>query len=542
MAGETYPGTSSASGAATWTPLVTIAGLPVSDRIIGEIRVDAEEGAARVADLRILPAPGSTFAVSDWVGQPITIAIADNASGTPASIATLFTGLIDTPTLDLVSKTISLRCTDNLQQILDGMSAAAIDSAITGGYASPVVFDPAARGWSRAQDRLSTVAASLDLDASGTLRMTAWQPAASPHMALTDSHVLDGSIRTSMAGRHQMVNTVAIDFGYRFPRVKAEGYPITYAYVDSSTIASHAAALSWWLQRSAVDAAIRAAGGTIESISYTPLPNTVIGGFTPGPSDSLLCMGFSALVSFDYAQTIEEQHTITVVAANSVAAIGAMSDRLSGSLEGAYPAIPVAETTMLLYANDISGIPPQDSATPVSGQTTSANVTLTPDTDRAAANAAMEALIAVAKVRIWASHRGHSVSASVALNPAVDLDKTIDVSVPGLHARGKCRSVTHRMAAGTGQAVSEFSLAICSVAGTGVSHPETATAAPTGSSPTSSSLAGTPTADFNFLAAEDHAITVSFPGVADAERNKATIPIASTYNAPLVEDILTITL
>ena len=92
-------------------------------------------------------------------------------------------------------------------------------------------------------------------------------------------------------------------------------------------------------------------------------------------------------------------------------------------------------------------------------------------------NAAMEALIAIAKVRIWSAHRNNAISASVPLNPGIDLTQTIRVTAPTVDAQGKCRSLTHRMSTETGVAVTDFSLAICSIAGTGITHPDTATAA-----------------------------------------------------------------
>jgi hypothetical protein len=196
----------------------------------------------------------------------------------------------------------------------------------------------------------------------------------------------------------------------------------------------------------------------------------------------------------------------------------------------------------LLYGNAISSIPPQDTAAGVIGQTTAAEVTLTPDSNRAAADAAMETLIAIAKTKIWASHRHNTVSGSVALNPSIDVDKTISVAAPGLSAKGKCRSLTHRLSPDTGEAITEFSLAICSVAGTGVSHAETPTDAPAGSTPAATTLADAPIVDFNYLAAEDHVLTISFPGVAEAERNLSVIAISASYLAPLVEDVFTVTL
>lgn len=539
---ETYVGTSGAAGrAGIWATIVTIAGVDVTARIVGDIRIDAEEDSARVADLTIAPA-STSFTVAAWVGKPITIDIAAMHTGSPTSVERLFTGIIDTPVLDLAGRRIGLRCTDDLQGVVEAMDAAAIDAAIPDGYYSPAIFDPAARGWSRAQDRLSTVPASLDLTPARALRLTDWEAKTLADLAFTDAHLLDGSPSVAIAGAHQLVNVVDVDFGYRFPRVKAECFSVGYSYVNETNIADFAAALSWFLQRSAVVSAIEGAGATVESIAYTPLPSSPIGSWYPSVYDAELCMGFTATCSFDYGQMTEERHAITVSAPNSVSAVGTRRDRLSGALEGVYPPVVAAETSALLWKNKVSGIPPQDRALPIVGQTTAADVTLTADSDRSAADAAMETLIAIAKTKIWASHRHNAVSAAVPLNPAVDVDKTISVSVPGLTAKGKCRSVSHRLSPDSGEAVSEFELAICSIAGTGVTHPETPTAAPAGSTPTSSALTDPATVDFNYLVDEDHVITVTFPGVDSAQRDLAVVPIASSFSAPIVEDVFTVTL
>ena len=540
---ETYLGTSgSGARAGIWSAVVTIDAVDWTARVVGDVRIEAEEDSARIAELTVRPTAGHSFTIAAWVGKSIAIDICDMSTGSPAQVSRLFTGLIDTPELNLDLRTVTLRCTDNLQADLDALSSAAIDALIPTAYYSPVVFDRAAGGWRRAQDRLSTIASSLDLDPQQSVRITAWAPAAQPDLSFDENHILDATLDVSLSSRNSLVNRVVIDFGYRFPRVKAERYPLVYAYVNAGTIAQHAANLDWFLTREAVESAIKAAGATIEAISYTPMPNQIIGGWVPGTSDYLLCMGFVAEVSFGYAQQIEEQHTITVRATNSISVVGTLSDKLSGALEGVYPQIATAEQSMLLYQNDISGIPPLDVASQALGYTTSADVTLTTDTDRTAANDAMETLIAVAKTRIWQSHRRNAVTATVPLNPDVDLDRTIDIAVTGLHARGKCRSVSHVLSPQTGEATTQFSVAICSVAGTGVIHPDTPITAPTASQPASSALPFSATAVFDYAAAGTHDFTVTFPGVDQLERNKANIPIATTYDATLTEDILAITL
>lgn len=543
MSDETYSATSgNATSAGVWAAYVTIDGVDQTARVVGEIRIDAEEGAARIADLTLRPAAGTAVTVAAWVGKSVAIEIGDVATGQPVNIRRLFGGLIDTPTLDLVQRTIHLRCTDNLQNVIEALNNAEIDALTPNGWHSPVIFDPASSGWVRLQDRLSTIPYACELNVDGTPRVTAWTPKIGTDMSFTPAHLLDGSVSVSLAPRHQLVNEIAISFAYRFPRVKAECYPLTYAYVAETNIAAHAQNLNWWLGREVVVSAIEAAGGTIEAITYTPLPNQTIGSWTPGPDDFKLCMGFSAQVSFDYAQTIEERHAITVYAPNAQAAVGVLRSTLQGALEGGYPPLQTAEHSALLFKNSISGIPPLDAASPVVGYTTSSDVSLTPDTNRAAANMAMQTLIQIAKCKVWGTHRRNYVRAAVPLNPFLDLDRTIEVSAGVVHARGKCHAVSHRLNPATGEAVSEFTLAICTAAGVGVTHNDTPTTAPTGSSPASTLLSGMPSANFAFLPGEDHRLTVTFPGVEAAERAKAVIPIVTSYDAMITEDLLEIVL
>ena len=545
---ETYSGTSGVDDrAGIWTAIVLIGGVNWSARVVGEIQIDAEEGGARIADLSVRPLAGTEFVLADWVGTALSIDIADMASGTAAAITRLFSGVIDTPVLDLKTGVIGLRCTDDLQNVVDAMTVAAIDAAIPGGYASPVVFDPAARGWAHAQDRLSTIPASLDLDPAGTLRLTNWEPKPTPDLFFTEEHLLDGSLGLALSSRNQLINSITIDFGFRFPRVKAEGFHLSFEYVDVSTFSAYVSSESLFLQRQAVEAAIHAAGATIDSITYLPMPDEIVhvgevALWAPGKYDMLLCMGFDADVSFNYGQTIEEQFAIVVSAPNSIAAVGTLRDRLSGALEGVYPPVQTAEHSIIMHGNALSGIPPLDQAAPVTGSTTSIDVSLTADTNRDAANAAMETLIQIAKTKIWGSHRKNTVAAAVALNPAVDLNATIDLLVPGLHARGKCIRVGHRLSPETGAAISEFSIALCSVAGTGTSHPDTETAAPEGTTPATTALSGTPTVVYHGGKTEDQTIVITFPGVSDDERNRHVVPIESSFSAGIVEDILEIEL
>ncbi len=531
--------------AAVWTPVVTLDGVDITAQVVGEIRVEADEGSARIAEFVIRPASGTAVSLAGWTGRDVTIDVADNSSGTPANAMRLFTGVVDAPDLDPINRTISLSCTDDLQGICQFMCNADL-LAVIGGYESSAVFDSAAIGWAYAQDRLSTVAASLDISPYGQLRLTAWTAKDTPDITLDDDLIGDGTLDVQIAERSALTNEVNIEFDYRFPRVKAECYGVSYTLVDMTGFAQFVLDGSWFLQRSQVEAAIESAGGTIEAITYTPLPTWIVavgsGYFTPSDADLELCMGFTADVSFDYTQTVEEQHLIRVYNALSIEAIGLRTDTLTGALEGDYPDLVAVETGITLYKKEITGTPPKNKAVAVSSATTSVTATVTEETDRAAANKAMEALIAIAKTKIHASHRASRVSATVPLIPALDVDKTVRIEADGLTAQGKVVSVVHSLSPETGLATSAVTLALCSLAGVGITHDQDPTTAPDGTDDTTTTLGGTVDVTYNYGASEDHVITITFPEVDEAERNLAEIELPSEIAAPIDEDEFTLTL
>ncbi len=430
--------------AAVWVVLVEVAGVDVSADVIDEVVVEAEEGVARVADLTLRPAAGAVLDVPSWTGKPVVIRFAYMSSGAPMVSSVLFTGIIDLPTVDLEMRCLRLSCTDDLQGVVAAMSTGAID-ALVGGRWSAAVFDAAAPRYVYAQDRLSTVPAALDLTPLGAPRLTPWAAKALADRTFYASSILESSLLPRFAERNALINQVDLTFGYRFPRQKSEGYVVNYDY-----LALHSSSFGYWvrdgnafLSRDAVRAAIHAAGGSIVSETWTALPVTgqVIPGtggapagfWVPNPAtDPLFCLGFSIVVAFDYGQEIEETFDITVINPASIAAIGPVREAMSGAMEGRYTDPVAAETNVLLYKNKISAIPPKDLAPVVVGLTNSADVTLTADSDRAAAEAAMEVLIDVAKARIHAAARGTRVSASTPLDPAIDVDKTVLINAGGV--------------------------------------------------------------------------------------------------------------
>lgn len=531
--------------AAQWGVLVVVGGVDVSNQVIGDIMVDAEEGSARIAEFTLRPASGTVVSPASWTGRSVEIHVGDASGGALHYLSRLFVGIVDTPTLNHAERTVAVRCTDDLQGRCLGMTRAALQ-ALIGGYWSAAVFDAAADGWQAAQDIMSTVPAALDISAEGVLRVTPWQAKTVPDLAIGEDLAGAGSIVPTFADRSGMVNEVVVDFGYRFPCVKTECYTVVYDCVTMLNFAQFLLEDRAFMQRAQIVSALEASGGTVVSITYRALPTWVVpvgsGYFTPSAADLDLCMGFTADVSFSYTATTEEQHTISVRNPASIAALGLRTSALTGSLEGVYPDLVAVESGIVLFQNDISGVPPIDLPSAVVGSTNTVAATLTAETDRAAANGAMETLISVAKTKIAASHRRNVVQVTVPLMPVIDVDKTLGLVADGVQVAGKCKRLVHRLSPDSGAAVSDVSIALSSLLGVGVDHPETATTAPDGTSDEATGLSGLPEVTFDSSSGADHTITVTFPAVSTDERGNKVVPMATTVDAPILEDLFSITL
>ena len=221
----TYSGTGSTSTAGVWTAIVTVDGSDVSSRVVGEIRIDAEEVVR--ADGRIYHSPGRRNLICRGelgreIGNDRHRRQCQRVAGQRAKA---FHGTYRHADAQPRTGQLAILCTDDLQGKIDAMSNSAIDAAIPSSYYSNVIFNSAETGWRRAQDRLSTLASALDLDPSGSLRLTAWAAKVTPDLSFTNAHILDESPGLALASRTALINSIEIDFGYRFPRVRPRAIP-----------------------------------------------------------------------------------------------------------------------------------------------------------------------------------------------------------------------------------------------------------------------------------------------------------------------------
>lgn len=545
---------------AAWRPVVTLNAVDVSAQLVGELSIDIEEGAARIAEFSLVLASGAVVTLPAYVGQPVEIFVAAQASdGSAVAPVRVFVGVVDVPSFTPGRRVVGFRCTDDLQGILAAQSIAALDTLI-GGHWSPHVFDETADRWQYAQDRLATVAAALDRSAtSGNLRLTSWAAKTLPDFAFDAAEIAEGTLAVSLANREQIKNRIEIEFDYRYPRCKRRSVTATLdlpAFGWNFLVAGH-----MFLQRDAVRQALSAVGWTAvggdDGITFDAVPASGLYSNPSNPAEQLswtvgdwgplLCLGFTATLTRAYVQSIREAYSIVVENAASVAAMGTLVDRRQAAFEVEFDA-RAWETAandqaagVTITGEQVVPIEPVI-AVPAAGAEAAANVQPA-GFDRAAADAAIRTLVAEAQTAIAAAHRQNSIDFALPIMPTLDVTHTVELTVPGLAARGKVRALRHRMDITSGEAMTEATLAIASLAGLGYTHPADAVTPPAAPTPPTPGVGASfaCTCTFDHLLAGTHELEVVTPAVDDESRGDVEIPVAQTYAAGFAEDLFTVT-
>ncbi len=467
-----------AARAGAWRVVVVLAGQDVSSRVMGSVEVDAEEGSARVASLSLRP-DQSLGGPLGWVGWSISIDFAalDGDGGARHSLR-VFTGVVDVPSVDLSTGIVSLVCTDDLQGVFQAMSDAQID-ALVGGWWSGAVFNPAAsRGWQRVQDLSSTLRSSVDLDEYRVPRVTGWQ-FNGPDIVFGDDLVEDGSLVIAFAPRSEIINQVLVEFSYQYERRCSQGFQVGYGLGSLREVLDTG---SYLIPRETVLGAISALGAVPVNLTYLDIPpggaQTSAGGgvtiFVPPSQPDKYCMGFAALLRFDWSQRVSETHALRVSLPSSIAQNGIRSASLSATLQAKAESGEVWEGRSWAVGSGRNAAfqPGYTPGAVPAGGAVWVQAPADPGFDLGAANLANRTLLAMAESMIAASHRRTSVSFVTPLNPSVNPARCVRVIAQGVTAEGKVRRVRHECDADTGRAVSRIELAVSGDGAVGVAVPQ----------------------------------------------------------------------
>lgn len=410
-----------------WDCSVTVGGVDVSARVLGEVEVEAEAGVARLAHFRLAPTSDPLALFS--VGADLVV-IAYRPPGSQ-DWSTLFSGRLATMDIDINTGVLSYSASDGRAAILDAMTASEIADITPGALYSPAVQGHDLVGAALANARMQTVAADLDLSPTGSWRVSPWERAAVPHHEYT--RVVDGSLSVQLPRYTEVVNRVDVRFQYRYPVLADRACRVNWSIGGPLNNL-------WWITRAMLTEAVEQDGWRVEDGAI----------WSPASGDGHLAAA-ELTARRRYAQWVTEDYHLTIRAPLSEAAHGS---RPGGN----------ATASLSVDYDDAGWVDNPGREPQLAAEGSMAAEPRYPVTDqvadgRGAADAALSTLLSIARVDILRSLRGGRITATVACDPSIDLPDTIAINVGRCVAQGRVIRVVHRLSGDDGRATTEFELA-----------------------------------------------------------------------------------
>lgn len=437
-----------------WALRVLVGGVDLSAQLTGTATVDREEGAAGIAGFDLYIAPGVAVVPPDWKGQPVTIDYISTKQGETTE-ARSYTGQISRADWNPVNRLLSCECSDQLQQRVEGMTIAAINTLV-GGLWSEDLFEPVEgrSHWDYAQERLSTRPVSLDCSANGVLRVSGWY-AGAPNFVFGAGTTLYQRIELQQSDLDAATNRVEIEFSYRYQRLWQLNEPYTWTHINAGGgISGFCNWRTWSTDLPSTEMIADSVSGSGQQLLGG------VGGYKLPLSMANPCGDGNGWVNtFDnlwlsaqftgarrWVQTVTESYKLVLATAAGEVEQSRIVQRAGYTLSVERD---IAET----WGSD-----------PIRGGGTGSQDL----SDESRRSNALATALRMGQVQIIGAHRETTLTWEVPSSMAmgIDLSHTLEINDQGAHARGKCRRIVHQFDLGSGEAITSLSVAIMRGGGT----------------------------------------------------------------------------
>lgn len=460
--------------ATRWRPVVTVGGVDLTERIAGVVDVDREEGAAGIAQFDLFFEPGSEVPI-DLADQVVTVDYVAEVDGQTV-MGRLFTGAVAEPSWSPTNRIMSISCTDRLQQRVEALTLAQVE-ALTPGFWSADVFEPVAgrSRWDYAQERMSTLTASLDCSAQGELRVTSWY-ATAPAFVFGDGTAVFQSISVALAQLREATNRAELEVSYRYQRLWQLNENYGWQHVGEHGLTEIQGFCQWrtWSTETPsvemVESAIEGSGQVlIGTPRYQLLPassGNPCGDGVPWINTNAaeqLLLAADVTGGRRWAQTVTETYRITLATAAGLVEATRVVSRDSLSFEVEDERVSDWENSLTSVAqSDLTGPPSLPVGVPSGGWAWTPNGGKVDVIDEARRVDGLRVFMRRAVVELISAHRQTTVSWDVPTSLALDVDlvHTLELDDQYTRARGKCRRVQHRLDMDSGEAIATLSIAV----------------------------------------------------------------------------------
>lgn len=473
------PGQVELVSAFRWKLRLLVGDQDVSARLTGSVEVDREEGAAGIARFDLCLAAGPVTP-TDWKGKPVALDFICEVAGVTTQTRR-YTGRIADPSWDSSTRTLSCTCSDQLQQRVEAMTIAEIDALTPGAVWSEDVFEPVdgRSRWDYMNERLGTMAASLDCAPDGSMRVTSWF-ATAPAFVFGLGSTVYQSITVDLADLDSQTNVVEIEADYRFSRLWQFNFTFGWSHPDTDGFGGIQGFCAWRDDTSELPTmdmireATESAGLTmLTAANYNRLPpNTAnpCGDGSPWINNNYaegLILGASWRGALRETQAVTESYALRVEVTQSVADAGEVITRERVAIEIESDRADKWESEAYGVNTGSTGTPgaigdgddeeaDDDEIDPVDG--INGNVDLRNEARRIAG---LGCSLQQARTTLIEAHRGTTVSWQVPTPMALGMDLVHTLELDDqIRAAGKCRQITDAFDLASGSALTTLSIAV----------------------------------------------------------------------------------
>lgn len=439
-----------------WRAVVTLGDTDISTSLVGELVVAQADNEARTAEFSFRPA--EALQPMSLIGQRVQIWFAQRGtSGEAIAAQRIFTGVLESPSINMQSGVILCSCHDQLQEVISNTPRAWIDSMLGGRWREEVSGEPADT-WDYLEARRLSVPVSVALDAQQQPRFLHWSTGLQA-VTVQTADMIDESLSVSLPSRDELRTRIVCRMQYRFERLRGRSVVAGYSnglqfYIGAGEVEPS----KFWLTTAMVKGAAESLRGwTTRSLS---IENPTPGSYPRGPdlADGFyliprrvapdLALGFEARYQTRWQQTVTEEYTVELVLPELEASIGRVSEEIGATMEVPFDVREWANDDTVQPVLSIPSVGDVISPWKPDGQE---------NTDR---DEVMRTLLDQAWVKLWGSSRSGRVIFAIPLRPNLWLDNLVTIDTARLAARGKVVDLEHRMNADTGEAVTTASIAV----------------------------------------------------------------------------------
>lgn len=349
----------------------------------------------------------------------------------------LYRGMVAIQKIDIDNKHFVLTCTDEKINRINDLTENQLNNI---GYYSEYLFNEELTKEQVFSKRMESTPSDYYFDNNGNFTLTAWQPKNTPDLIIEQCPIFANSFSYSVLNLGEIVNKIKVLFQFNYNRQIQRDLRMEYNPMYSGTlfvdfirfVGTHK-----FIPVPPVNSVITAsnsAGWVVGDFRYSTIPSLANTGVVIYNKDDY-AMYASWIASKRWLQNVQEENTVTLKNADSIAFFGEKSEEINFSMRFKN------DENSSNWANDYqcyfspNGIQAEngDWIIDLSGG------------KQQDYNKAMLYALNVAKTKMLNSHFGNECSFDYVLLPEIELKHTIGVNTAALQGNLRVQSITHTL-------------------------------------------------------------------------------------------------